>query len=866
MARKRNILFSLLFFCLGTLYAQQGGGGGRGNGQGRVNTGHFYGKVVDSLSGKGIEFASVQLFQEKWDSATAAKKLSIAGGMLTEANGDFSIENLPLNGIYVLRISFLAYVTKEMKIGFDGMRNPDKDLGNIRLRPNTKLLKTVEVDGSEPALRLEIDRKVYDMDKNPVNAGGTAEDALKNVPSVNVDMDGNVSIRNAEPQILVDGQPTTLSLDQIPADAIQNIELITNPSAKYDASGGSAGIINIVLKKNRKIGYNGTVKGGVDARGKVNFSGDVNARENKINVFSSVHFRQNRSLGTNYTERVNFYEKPTTMITQNAKSESNSLHGSVKGGIDYFIDNRNTITLSGSFNKGKFSPGDNIDARFDTLNGNGSSVSLSTRSSLTERRWKNIGSTLAYKHLFPQQGKELTADASYNRNFSENEGSFTTQNYDINNAPSGEASRQKIAGSGGNYYITAQTDMKHPFTDKMKLEYGIRGSVKNSSTRNKNYYFSSTAGDFVEIPSLTGNYDFIDQVYAGYGIFTKSIGKVGFQTGLRVESSHYLSTLPDSSYSFSTDYPLSLFPSTFINYKINDNNDIQLNYTRRINRPGFFQIFPFTDYSDSLNINRGNPYLKPEFTHSSELSYQRVFNKTNSFLFSTYFKMSTNIITRFQQLEKNTVTGEDVIVNTYANANASYSYGMEFTSQNSIGKFLNLTLNFNLYNSIIDAKNLENGLTREQLSWFTKLNLNFKLPRNLTYQVMGNYQSRTALPLSGGSERSGGSGGGGGGGGGNWFGQPSSTIQGYNEANYSVDMALKLEFLKEKRASLTFNVSDVFKTKVQESYSASPLFSQSSVRKKDQQLFKISFSYSFGKFDVSLFKRKNTASGGEGEM
>lgn len=853
-----NFFFSMIIALIASqgLFAQ-GGMGGR---MGAVTTGRLYGKVVDSTSGKAIEYATVQLFQNVRDTVSGEVKQKLAGGQLTESNGDFSIEGLPLNGDYLLRIAFIGYIRKEIKVSFGGRgsRITDKDLGNIRLRTDAKMLGTVTVDGSEPAFRLEIDKKVYDLEKNPVASGTTAEDALKNVPSVNVDIDGNVSLRNATPQIFVDGRPTTLALDQIPADAIQSIELITNPSAKYDASGGMAGIINIVLKKNRKIGYNGSVRAGIDMRGKINGGADLNAREKKVNVFVNGNYSQRRSEGTSTIDRQNLSDNPLTIMAQEGASETESHHASAKLGFDYFIDNRNTLTVSGSYNEGAYRPSDVLQARTDTQHTAGVSTSYFERSSTSKRGWSNLGGTAAYKRLFPKAGKELTADVSYNRNKGSSEAFYQTQNFDAAHLLSGTPSMQRSNGSSGNYYITAQADLVNPFTEKIKIESGLKYTYKNSSSTTRNYLFDSTASDYLQVPSLTGSYEFIDQVSAAYTTFSQSLGKFGYQAGLRLESSDYKTTLPDSSISFRTSYPVSLFPSAFLNYKLSEKNNLQLNYSRRINRPSYFQLLPFTDYTDSLNISRGNPYLLPEFTHSLELSFQRVINRSNSFLVSAYFKNSTDLITRYQVFEYSTYAGKDVVINTYENANSSYAYGMEFTSKSTIKTWFDVTFNFNIYNSVIDAGNIEAGLGNEQLSWFSKLNTNFKLPANITFQVTGSYKSRAAMPVSSGGER------GGGGGGGGWFGKPTSTIQGYTEPEFEIDLALKIEFLKDKRASATISVSDVFKTEVSGSYSASPYFIQTTTRKRDQQLVRLNFSYSFGKFDASIFKRRNNNTGAEG--
>ncbi|HSC38501.1 MAG TPA: TonB-dependent receptor plug domain-containing protein, partial [Chitinophagaceae bacterium] len=264
-----------------------GGGQGRG-GQGRgggamANIGHFYGKAVDSKTNKGIDGASIELVGTKFDTATKTRKEVAVKAMLTKSNGDFSLENLSIFGGYRLKITAVGYKPIEQKINFDikmpqgggggnggtpdmtqALAGVDKDLGNIKLESDPQTLAGVTVVASKPLFQMGVDRKIFNVEKSLVSTGQTAQELMKNIPSVNVDIDGNVTLRNAAPTIFVDGRPTTLTLDQIPADAIESVEIITNPSAKFDASGGTAGILNIVLKKNRKTGYNGNLRAGVD--------------------------------------------------------------------------------------------------------------------------------------------------------------------------------------------------------------------------------------------------------------------------------------------------------------------------------------------------------------------------------------------------------------------------------------------------------------------------------------------------------------------------------------------------------------------------------------------------------------------------
>ena len=871
MKRLLVTLFTLSLFI--PAFAQFPGGKG-GMGGAMMNIGHFYGKVIDSLTGKPVEFASVQLWGDKWDSTQKQLVNGIVAGMITPSNGDFSLENLAVMGKFSLHITFVGYRPYQQDISFSldfGNMKPgkdpssminavDKDLGNIMLVPDPNVLKDVAVDGNTPILDLKFDKKVFNVEKSAVTAGGTAQDVLKTVPSVNVDIDGNVTMRNASPQIFVDGKPTTLSLDQIPADAIESVEIISNPSAKYDASGGQAGILNIVLKKNRRMGYNGDVRAGVDSRGKINVGGDINSRQKKTNLFLSAMVHQRNSVMDGLTIRNNLSGYPLSNITQSDHSTSNGYFAFVRGGFDWLMDNRNTLTFSGNYVAGSFKPEDSLHAQTDLLYPSGTVSSLYNKSSSTPRLFTNEGGSVQYKHLFPKADKELTAEINLNNSSFQSTGNYRTQYSDLNANPVGAAILQKQDGTGINQILTLQTDYANPITKTIKIEAGLYGSVKYFKNHSNNYEdLTGTGEGYVLLSGLDANYTFLDQVYAGYTTFSQQIKKFSYQLGLRVESSFYSGELLESGQKVYNQYPLSLFPSGSATYDISDNDNFQFSYSRRINRPSFFQMLPYTDYTDSLNLSRGNPALRPEFTNSLELAYLKTFDRNNSVLASLWYKGTDRLITRYQVSEYDSVLNREVIINTYENANSSYAYGLELTLSNGIKKWFSSMIDVNVYNSQINGTNLDADLTNQQFSYFAKLNLTFKFLQHFSYQITGDYQSKSAVPAGGRN-----SGGGMGYGGGMFNMGPGATVQGYNLPMYGVDMALKFDFLKNKMASITLNCADVFKTRVNESYSSSPYFIQDTRRTRDQLFFRLNFMYRFGKFDVSLLKRKDNKIDNEG--
>ena len=837
-----------------------------GNGT-QLNIGRFYGKVVDDATGKGIAYASIQLLAMRFDSVSKTRKPIIIAGQLTEDNGEFSLENLPIRGEFTLKIIYLGYATMEQKVSFgipggrpaggrpNGEGNMgqnagalDKDLGNIRLAASSQMLKEVEIRGEAAQVTLALDKKIYRVDKDAVAAGGTAEDALKNVPSVQVDLDGNVSLRNAAPQIFVDGRPTTLSVDQIPADAIESIEVITNPSAKYDASGGNAGILNIVLKKERRIGYNGNIRTGVDKRGRVNAGGDLNLREGKVNTFVGGNFNQRRSLSTSQTDRQNLLSSNLSNVSQHNDSKNDGFFAMGRAGLDWFISNRNTLTLTGNMHGGNFNSSDDLDIRTDNLLPAGTVTINSKRLTDNQRQFRNYGSQLLFKHLFPKEGREWTADVNYNLSKSNNEGIFNT-----NFIESNILTRQRQEGDGKNQFITFQTDYTTPLKKPgAKFESGARLAIRSYESENASYNYNFGDDEYIRALNFADRYKFDDRVLAAYSTYSRSYAKWGYQLGLRAESSMYDGVLLDTDSTFGIDFPIALFPSAFLTYKLNEDDNVQLNYSRRINRPSFFQMIPFSDFSDSLLLSRGNPGLIPEFTNSVELSYQNVFSKGHNLLISIYYKLADNLITRYQFSEN--IAGKEVIVSSFANSNQSQAYGTEFTLRNNFGKIFEFTTNVNLYNSIVDASNVESSLKVEQFSWFVKENLNIRFPQNLTLQLNCSYLSRTAFGI----DEGGGGRGGRGGGGGGWGGGPSNTAQGYTIPVWFMDMSIRKDLWK-RTASITLSFQDVFRSRRQGSHSESTgIFIQDTWRRRDPQMVRLNFSYRFGKMDVSLFRRKNT--------
>jgi outer membrane receptor protein involved in Fe transport len=857
-----TILFILIS---ATTYAQIPGGGRPGGGGQQMNMGRFYGKIIDTKTGKPIDAATVTLTQNKFDSVSKTRKDVVVNGQLTKANGEFSLEGLNIMAQYKLKISAIGYKAIEQKVGFNlnmnggdmsqMLNNIDKDLGNLKLEADVKELGEVVVTGEKPTLQLGIDRKIFNVDKNIVSQGGTGVDVMRNVPTVSVDVDGNVTLRNNAPQLFVDGRPTVLTLDQIPADAIQSIELITNPSAKFDASGGQSAIINVVLKKNRRVGYSGGLRAGVDMRGRLNGGFDLNIRQGKVNFFANLGANQRRSISFGETDRNNKGDRnPNTLYTRN-RNTSDGMFMFGRAGFDFFINNRNTISIAGNFGGGNFNFFDQNNIRYDTP-----SLAKSFREyRITdgENLFRSRGAQISYKHNFAKPGKEFTADINYNKGRSENDQLINFSRYDQNGAFLFNGPAQSVDAGGNNDLFVVQADYVNPIKENSKWEAGLRSQTRWFESFQRNS-FNNTP-----LPQLSNEFKYIDYVHAAYATYSQKFKKANFnyQVGLRVESSEYDGEQIGKTTRFRNQFPLALFPSVFLSKSFKNKQDLQLNYTRRVNRPSFFQLLPNTDFSDIFNFQTGNPNLIPEFTNSLELSYQKTYGaKNNTFLATLFGKQTNNLIARYQNRQQLGDTKDTALVSTWINASTSYAAGLELVFRNTITKWWEINYNANFYYSKINGTKELPDLENERNSFFIKINNTFRLGKGWTMQLSGDYNSRSILPVSsgGGGGGRGGRGGGGFGGGGFGGGQLSTT-QGYIDANYYVDFGLRKEFKikKTNTASVSLNWSDVFSTRQNIVFATDSNFDQNSWRRRDPTFVRLNFSYRFGKFDASLFKRKN---------
>jgi outer membrane receptor protein involved in Fe transport len=802
----------------------------------------LFGKVVESKGNKGIEAASVQVF-EVINNSSVSHSDSLIAGMLTQANGEFNFIDLDLPDSFSVKVSAQGFSENSKLVVRDksDLANLGMDVGNIKLASSADMLGSVTVVAQKPAMQMGIDRKIFNVDKSITSTGGTAVDVMKNIPSVTVDVDGNVQMRNASPQIFIDGRPTILTLDQIAADDIERVELITNPSAKFDAA-SSGGIINVVLKKNKRVGFNGIASVGVGTPGIYNGNLSLNVRQKKLNFFGNANYHRSGGVAKSMSNRQNKSQgEITDYFNQQSENERLRRFRNFRFGMDYFIDNRNTVTISQNFVKGRFGNNENQDQQY--MDVNKEITRLGLRTSNGNAGFKRSNTQLNYTHNFPKQGAELTADVTYNTGGGFSKSLITNSYFNPDGDSEGNPYLVRNSGDNHNDQLTIQTDFTYPINEDSKLEMGLRTFHQD----NTNVYeaFSVSNNTEVKLP-LSTNVRYDETVHAGYGTYSNKLGGIKFQVGVRAEYSRFNGELVDSAQKFGYRLPLNmknifdgLFPSLYLTRQVAEGKEVQLNFTRRVRRPDFWQLNPFIDINDPLNITQGNPKLKPEYTNSFEFNYNHEYPNGN-FMGVLYFRNNDDDITRYgdtittQQYHQlnNAAIDPNAILNTFINAQYTNRMGAEFTLNQKMGK-LEIIPSLNLQYRKVKAEVGDLNLNNQGFNWQSKLMFNYRfgaaasILKNLSFQLTSQYQSKQVIP------------------------------QGRTKDVFDTDFALRKEFLKNKAAAITFAVNDVFNSDRWGQIYDTENFYQDSYRRWNVRNFRINFSYRFGNRDFNLFNQKD---------
>ena len=728
--------------------------------------GEIIGKVVEEASGKVMEYTNISVFRMK-DS-------TLVSGSITDSKGYFKIEKLK-PGFYSIKVEFIGFdrYTTTAKVN---PQTPSVNLGTIKLKASSTKLSEVEVISEKPLVEFTLDKKVINVEKNIITAGGSATDILRTTPSVSVDMDGNVSLRGStNVTILIDGKPSMLTsgdkaaiLEQIPASTIESIELITNPSAKYDPE-GMAGIINIITKREKRDGTNGLITLNYGTWEKYGASLNLNRRTGKFNLYLNYDYRNNDRNGTRKHYR-QLYNNDTLFSIYDIYSErkSSSLSHTFKGGLDYNLTPLASISASGTYRMGGHPGGDyNFDKIYDY---NSLLIENYTRDEVSEEDNNNTDLTLGYKKKFDQKEREFTADIYYSTS-NEDEINYYTQN---NILPIYNTPEQKSNNTSHFKNFTFQSDYIHPLAEKTRLDAGIKYMMRTTDDDYSFFNEDTITNDFLNDTNYSNHFIYTDQVYAAYTTLSKEWKKFSFQVGLRAEQTFQDGNQKTMNSEYTHDY-FSLFPSLHTSYSLPKENKLQISYSRRINRPSIHSMNPFVDASDPLTRRTGNPYLKPEYINSYEVGHIKDWKKL-SLTSSVFYKQTLDVISRYRIID---TTG--VLTVMPINVAKAESYGLDFIISYSPAKFIRLSGDFSWFKTSITGSNLDTDLTSDILSYNGKLNASLFLPKNFSFQANFRIEG------------------------------PSVMAQAIRKEFYTVDAGLRKDF-KNKKISLSLRFSDIFNT------------------------------------------------------
>lgn len=796
--------FSLFFFAFSSVYAQKNSS--------------LTGKLVDQSTGTAVDFASVAIF----DGANAQ-----VAGMLSEEDGRFSFSNLNA-GTYTLRITFVGYENHEQQISLS--TSESKNLETLTLIPaSSEILDEVVIEAELPDMRLGIDRKVFNVSQSLVSEGGSATDLLANVPSLSVDMDGGVSLRgSSNVRILIDGKPSamagsdiTQTLQSLPANSIQSIEVITNPSSKYDAEGQS-GIINIVLKKNIRRGLNGVVTASGGSYDNYDGGISLNYRDEKFNYYGNYNFRKSNRVGDGFNKNTNLINNGITENTSENSRKGNGHSGKV--GIDYNMNEKTTIGLSSNFSIRDNNRSENLFYQYfnqPDLSG--------TSNRLTEQNEDDLGYdiNLDFRRDFNRPGENLMANFSYGKSTEDG-----IQNFNQIFSDAGQSDDQRINNTsevGKN--VNIQIDYVLPFEEGHKLEAGYRTSIRHDDEEQISDSFDSESNSFIRDYDLTNRFELEDIVHSLYGNYQNRItDKLGFQVGLRMEQA-YLNTVYESldpsvpaeerQTEGRLDY-LRLYPSLFLTQQLSEGEQLQASYTRRVRRPRGWQINPFIDISDPMNIRTGNPNLLPEDIHSLELSYAK-FWPAVTFTSAVYYRRVNDGV---ESIRTSVNEETSATISQWYNISRNDATGFELISKITFSPKIDATANFNaFYNKYFGSEEYDLEPT-DGFNWNANISSNVKITNDLTGQVRADYYA------------------------------PRTMAQGTSIASFVMDAGVKMDVMN-KRGSIMLNVRDLFNQRRWGGTTATPQFSQEFERRWMRRMVTLSLTYRFGKSNFNSKPRES---------
>jgi len=781
------------------------------------------GVLKDAKTQETIPFATAVLIDK-----STAKNVKIAQ---TDVNGAFTMADLP-TGTFTFKISFVGYQTMVRDNITITAATGSLNFGDIKMNTaKGNILSEVTVTGQKQGMQMGIDKKIFAVDQSVISEGGSAGDLLQNVPSVSTDMDGNVSLRGSSGvRVLIDGKPSLIAggnvaqiLQSIPASSIESVEVITNPSSKYDAEGQS-GIINIVLKKNTKLGFNGSAAVTAGNRDNYNANTNLSFQNSKINIYGNYSYRYGNRVGSGFQDIT--YKSDTSrtaFLSQNTRSTSLDKGHNAKAGIDYYLSPKSIVSFSGGFNSRENDRNEFIDIK--QVARDLSPVAYSNRNNANQGSGSSYDLNLDYSQKFKKAKEELTFNFGYSSGYNDNDQVYNTTITNRNgSAVNINPSLQRIYNTGNNSNYNIQTDYTLPVGKAGKIEAGYRSQIRLSD--NDQYADSVLTNTQVVIRNnkLINYFTSKDQVHALYVNYQNQIKDFGYQLGLRAENASLDTHLDgyNGNVLVGSDGNIHynrLYPSVFLTQKLKGEQQVQLSYTRRVNRPRPWDTNPFLDVSDPFNYRQGNPNLLPEDVHSFELGYSKYFKKV-TLTSSLYFRKTNDVI---QRVRSTPVNG--IITSTPRNLTNQINSGLELIGRFDLIKALNFTTNVNLYQAQFAGDTRYDIAKTSGFSWNANVTANLTVVKDLSLQLRGDYRA------------------------------PEVMAQGKRNAMYGIDGGAKYDF-PNKKASLSFNVRDVFNTRRWSMTTEDKATIVDFERQMQGTMGNITFSYRFGKTSFNMNKTK----------
>lgn len=776
-------------------------------------TGSIKGIVQDAESKQLIEFATISV-HHRTDS-------SLITGGITNEKGAFDIQRIPLGNYYVV-IDFIGYQSSIQNISLSA-EQPNLEIPPTLLSVNAATLNTAEVTAESNMMQLGIDRKIFDVEKSTLVNGGNAIDVLQNTPTLSVDMDGNISLRGSQGvSVLINGKPSGLNganraaiLRQIPASMIKNIEIITNPSAKYDPE-GMTGIINIVLKKNKMQGFSGNVSYTIGTMAnKHNAVAGISFRNQKINVFANYNFNYRGSFNSVVANRKNIFSDGSyNFLEEHAMGNHINYSHFAKVGMDYFINDKNTISLSASVNPGK---GEAADSIYYTFLDEAKEVTSYTLRSIDKKDAPlSMNYNLNYTSTFKTPQQKLEFDANYT---SYNDALVNNYKQEDLRVSSNDPLLQYNEDFRSNHVLNVQVDYTHPFKNKGKMELGAKGGYRLIDNNFQFMNYDYTQQNYETDLGISNHFLYSEQVYALYGTYGQKIKKFSFQAGIRLEQTLTTSYLLTTNEQYNNNY-FSFFPSAHIGYELPKMQQLQLSYSRRINRPQIQALNPFGDQTDPQNVHIGNPYLKPEYINSIEFTYAKYWKK-GSFTSSLYYRQTTDVMRRLYNVDAQGVGSV-----RFTNFDEAHSFGVELATGIQFFKWWRLNASLNAYRMQEDGSNLSDQYRNSSFGGHANIGSSFELP--LDFGVQFNLFYRAPMVL---------------------------VIGNITDMFFST-FAVSKRFLK-KSLTITLRIQDPFNVQQFGYDLADQNYTIQGRHRWESRVAHLSISYDFGKMDMGVRRRMN---------